>query len=414
LLKVIPWQNDGAGRLKFILVVGDGMADEPLEALNGRTPLEVSRTPNMDFYARNGTVGRVRTIPEGMPPGSDVANMSLMGYSPRTYYTGRAPLEAASMGLELGPDDIVFRCNLVTLEERREGLFMADYSGGGISTGRAGTFIQALNEELADPRFQFYPGVSYRHVLLWRDGRKEFEGIATTPPHDILGQAVDGHLPSGPGSRGLREMMDRARGVISARASSIPQEGPSDDANAIWLWGEGHRPEMPPLYERFGVRGVVVSAVDLIKGLGRCAGLDSVEVPGATGDLETNYQGKAYAALRALREYDFAFLHVEAPDEASHRGNLQEKIDAIERFDEQVLGVLKKGLSRLKMPYRLLVLPDHLTPLRIRTHSDTPVPFLLYPEGPDPCTSYSEREAEKSKIHLEEGSKILNLLFEKE
>jgi 2,3-bisphosphoglycerate-independent phosphoglycerate mutase len=400
--------------LKFILVVGDGMADEPLEALGGRTPLEVSHTPNMDFYARSGLVGRVRTIPEGMPPGSDVANMSLMGYSPQTYYTGRAPLEAASMGLEVGPEDIVFRCNLVTLEERQGGLCMADYSGGGIPTDKAVTFIQALNDKLADPALRFHTGVSYRHVLLWRDARKEFEGLTTTPPHDILGQVVDSHLPSGPGSQSLREMMDEARDVMLAHASSLSQESPSGQANAIWLWGEGHRAEMPPLHVRFGVRGVAVSAVDLIKGLGRCAGLDSVEVPGATGDLDTNYQGKAYAVLRALREYDFAFLHVEAPDEASHRGNLQEKIDAIERLDEQVLGVLRRGLSRMKMPYRLMVLPDHLTPLRIRTHSDAPVPFLLYPEGPSLSAGYSEREAELSGIYLHEGSKILDLLFKKE
>lgn len=400
--------------MKFILVVGDGMADEPLEELGGRTPLEVSRTPNMDFYARNGTVGLVRTIPEGMPPGSDVANMSLMGYSPQTYYTGRAPLEAASMGLELGPEDIVFRCNLVTLEERQGDFSMADYSGGGIATDRAGQFIQALNDKLADPAFRFYAGVSYRHVLLCRDARQKFEGLTTIPPHDILGQSVDSHLPSGPGSRKLREMMDQARNVMLAHVSSCPDAGPSGEANAIWLWGQGHRPEMPPLQERFGVRGVVVSAVDLIKGLGRCAGLDSVEVPGATGDLDTNYQGKAYAVLRALREYDFAFLHVEAPDEASHRGNLQEKIEAIERLDEEVLGLLKKGLSRMKIPHRLAVLPDHLTPLRIRTHSDTPVPFLLYPGEPSLGASYSEREAEQSGICLEDGSKMLEALFQKD
>ena len=400
--------------MKFVLVVGDGMADEPLEALGGRTPLEASHTPNMDFYARNGTVGLVRTIPEGMPPGSDVANMSLMGYPPRTYYTGRAPLEAASMGLDLDPDDIVFRCNLVTLEENRASFFMADYSGGGIPTERARKFIEALNDKLADPGCRFYPGVSYRHVLLWKEARKDFEGLTTTPPHDILGQSVDPHLPSGPGSRKLREMMDHARNVIMAHASSLSEEGPSDEANAIWLWGEGHRPEMPPLHERFGVRGVAVSAVDLIKGLGRCAGLESVVVPGATGDLDTNYQGKAYAVLKALRKYEFAFLHVEAPDEASHRGSLQEKIEAIERLDEEVLGVLRKGLFRMKMPYRLMVLPDHLTPLRIRTHSDGPVPFLLYPEKPSLGTPYSEREAERSGIYLEDGSRLLEVLFRKD
>jgi len=285
--------------LKFVLVVGDGMADEPLEALGGQTPLEVSHTPNMDFFAQNGKVGRVRTIPEGMPPGSDVANMSLMGYSPQTYYTGRAPLEAASMGLDLGPDDVAFRCNLVTLEERQEGLFMGDYSGGSISTERARTYIEVLNDAFAGPAFEFHPGVSYRHILLWRDGRREFEGLETTPPHDILGQPVDSHLPSGAGSRQLMAITDQARDVLLAHLSSRDEAGPEGEANAIWLWGEGHKPEMPPLHDRFGVRGVVVSAVDLIKGLGRCVGLETVEVPGATGDLETNYQGKAYAVLKA-------------------------------------------------------------------------------------------------------------------
>ena len=400
--------------MKYVLVVGDGMADEPLEELGGRTPLEVSRTPNMDFFARNGQVGRVRTIPEGMPPGSDVANMSLMGYSPQTYYTGRAPLEAASMGLDLGPDDVAFRCNLVTLEERREGLFMADYSGGSISTERARTYIQALNDKLAGPDFEFHPGVSYRHILLWRGGRKKFEGLETTPPHDILGQPVDSHLPSGPGSRQLKEMTDEARGVLLAHLSGRAETGPAGQANAIWLWGQGHKPQMPLLQERFGVRGVTVSAVDLIKGLGRCAGLETIDVPGATGDLETNYQGKVYAVLRALGEFDFAFLHVEAPDEASHRGNLQEKIDAIERLDEEVLGVLRKGFAKKKIQYRLLVLPDHLTPLRIRTHADTPVPFLLYPEEPGSGASYSEKEAERSGILIEDGSRMLDVLFQKE
>jgi len=400
--------------LKYVLVVGDGMADEPVEALGGRTPLEVSRTPNLDFFARNGQVGLVRTIPEGMPPGSDVANMSLMGYSPQTYYTGRAPLEAVSMGLDLGPDDVAFRCNLVTLEEHREGLFMADYSGGSISTERARSYIEVLNDKLAGPAFKFHPGVSYRHILLWRDGRKEFDGLETTPPHDILGKPVDPHLPSGPGSRKLREMTDEGRGVLRAHLSRLAETGQAGQANAIWLWGQGRKPQMPLLQERFGVRGVTVSAVDLIKGLGRCAGLETIDVPGATGDLETNYQGKVYAVLKALGEFDFAFLHVEAPDEASHRGNLQEKIDAIERLDEEVLGVLRKGLAKLKHPYRLLVLPDHLTPLRIRTHADTPVPFLLYPKVPGSGASYSEKEAERSGILIEDGSRMLDVLFQKE
>jgi 2,3-bisphosphoglycerate-independent phosphoglycerate mutase len=400
--------------LKYVLVVGDGMADESLEELGGRTPLEASRTPNMDFYAARGMVGLVRTIPEGMAPGSDVANMSLMGYPPQTYYTGRAPLEAASMGLEVGPEDVAFRCNLVTLVDHHGDLWMEDYSGGGIPTDRAGAYIRSLNEKIVGPDFRFYPGVSYRHVLLWKGAREHFAGLKTTPPHDILGQRVEPHLPSGAGSRKLRALMDEARQVLLSYTSSCSETGRTGEANSIWLWGEGHRPEMPPLRERYGVRGVAVSAVDLIKGLGRCVGLDPVEVPGATGDLETNYQGKAYAVLKALKEYDFAFLHVEAPDEASHRGNLQEKIEAIERLDEEVLGVLRKGFLKTKQPYRLALLPDHLTPLRIRTHADGPVPFLLYPASPNPCRSFNEREAKQSGICLEDGSQLLDALFRKE
>lgn len=401
------------------------MADEPLEELGGRTPLEVSHTPNMDDYAARGTVGLVRTIPEGMAPGSDVANMTLMGYAPQVYYTGRAPLEAASMGLDLGPEDVAFRCNLVTLEEHQGTLRMADYSGGSISTERAAVYIRALNEELAGKEFCFYPGVSYRHVLLWKGARKTFDGLKTTPPHDILGQPVDAYLPSGAGSVQLIETMEAARRALLAGPLQRADPGSHVVANAIWLWGEGSRPMIPTLHERFGIRGVAVSAVDLIKGLGRCAGLGSVDVPGATGDLVTNYQGKVYAVLRALRTVDFAFLHVEAPDEASHRGRLQEKIDAIERLDEEVVGVLRRGLAKLRMPYRLLVLPDHLTPLRLRTHVSTPVPFLLYPETPalrsaragggasGPASRFSEGEAERSGIYLEDGSKILNVLLER-
>ncbi len=400
--------------MKFLLVVGDGMADEPIEALGGRTPLEVSRTPNMDFFAQNGRVGRVRTIPKGMAPGSDVANMSLMGCAPQTYYTGRAPLEAVSMGLDLGPDDVAFRCNLVTLGERTGGVFMSDYSGGGISTERAKTFIEVLNDRLAGADFAFYAGVSYRHILLWKDGRKQFEGLETTPPHDILGQAVDSYLPTGAGEAILRKLMGQARDVLRDSPPARDGGGSVETANGIWLWGQGHRPQMPLLRERFGVRGVAISAVDLIKGLGRCAGLETVEVPGATGDLVTNYQGKAYAALRALRQTDFVFLHVEAPDEASHRGRLQEKIDAIERLDEEVLGVLRRGLAKMGMEYRLLVLPDHLTPLRIRTHADAPVPFLLYPDEQGPGFLYNEKEAERAGTLLEDGTGILNLLFQKD
>lgn len=410
-------------RPKSILVVGDGMADEPLEALDGKTPLQVAHIPNMDSLARNGVVGMVRTVPEGMPPGSDVANMSLMGYAPQTYYSGRAPLEAASMGVEMSEGDLAFRCNLVTLERRASGIVMGDYSGGGISTEIAREYVELLNKHLAGPDLCFYPGIAYRHLALMKNAGSRFESLETTPPHDITGQVVTAYLPCGSGAREVAELMEQGRTVFADLPSSSKESSGAGTANAIWLWGQGHAPCMPTLEERYHVRGVTICAVDLIKGLGRYAGMDSIEVPGATGDLDTNYQGKAVAALKALEAYDFVFLHVEAPDEAGHQGDLDEKIRAIERLDAEVVGLLKAGLSKIDEGYRILVLPDHPTPLRTRTHSEKPVPFLfhvhpestlvkdLLPPSRSKVTAYNEKEAEQSGIRIEEGHRILELLF---
>ncbi len=408
----------GLNQMKYIIVVGDGMADEPLEALNGKTPLEVSHTPNMDFFAENGIVGQVQTVPEGMPAGSDVANLSLLGYSPLSHYTGRAPLEAASMGVEMGPEDVAFRCNLVTLEKQESNFIMADYSGGSISSEKAKDYIEILNNKLAGPDFCFYPGVSYRHLLLWKGAKKRFEQLKTTPPHDIIGQLINPHLPKGMAGKEIVSLMNE--GFKALESKDIAK----GSANSIWLWGQGHAAKMPLLSQRFGLQGATVSAVDLIKGIGRCAGLDSLNIPGVTGDLDTNFQGKAYAALKALKELDFVFLHIEAPDEASHRGNIQEKISAIEMLDDQVLGVLRKGFSKMNVAYRLLLLPDHATPIRSRTHSCAPVPFLLYTNPPhlSPASlkqgnsrrvdRFTENEVEKTGIFFREGHRMVEILFQ--
>jgi 2,3-bisphosphoglycerate-independent phosphoglycerate mutase len=401
-------------KLTTLIIVGDGMSDEPVPALDGKTPLQSAHTPNMDFLARNGTVGLLRSVPEGMSPGSDIANMSLMGYDPSAYYTGRAPLEAASMGIRMSADDLAFRCNLVSLEPEGQGDVMRDYSGGGVSTERADVCIQALNRALSGPDVRFHTGVSYRHLMLWKQGAERFSGLVTTPPHDISGRPVEPHLPRGSGSGDLTRIMEQARELLSPL-----EEGP----NAIWFWGEGIAPRMPTLTERFGIRGATVCAVDLIKGLGIYAGMDAVHVPGATGDIDTNFQGKAVAALKAAEKYDLVFLHVEAPDEASHRGILKEKVRAIERFDDEVIGLLRKGFARKGLPHRMVVLPDHATPLRTCTHAEQPVPFLLYSNPielplPSPfqppasrAAAFDENEAMKSGILLKHGHKLLEYLF---
>lgn len=413
-------------RTKYIVAVPDGMADEPIEKLGGRTPLAAARKPHMDSLARQGVVGRVRTVPEGMPPGSDVANLSLFGYAPGLCYTGRAPLEAASLGVGLGPEDLAFRCNLVRLADRDGRWVMADYSGGGIASEWAGRCVQVLQEVLGDSEVSFHAGVSYRHVVRWKGARAAFEGLETTPPHDITDQEILPHLPRGPGKEKVTALMERAGDVL---ASKLPRTVASElegKVNAVWLWGQGPAPAMIPLTKRFGIRGVTVCAVDLVKGLGHYAGLRPVRVPGATGDLDTDYRAKAYAALEALETEDFVFLHVEAPDEASHRGNLKAKIEAIERFDSDVLDPLYKGLLKLRTPFRLLLCPDHPTPLRIRTHTDGPVPFLVYcdPRAGYPAatkhgdwpsvSTFDEASAAATGLFFDKGHELLASLLGEE
>ncbi len=398
--------------MKYIVLLGDGMADEPIAELEGKTPLEHARTPRMDELARKGRLGMAATIPEGFHPGSDVANLSVFGYDPASCYSGRSPLEAASMGVELGPDDIAFRLNLVHLLPRYGKLYMADFSAGHISTEEARQLIAELQAELGGGDFNFYPGVSYRHLMVWKGG---MEQIRFTPPHDITQQPVDAYLPQGEGAEVLMQLMNSSQLLLHNHPVNRKrvEEGKAP-ANSIWLWGHGRAPKMPTLQEKFGISGAVISAVDLIRGIGIYAGLEVIKVPGATGYLDTNYRGKAEYALEALKTRDFVYLHVEAPDEAAHSGSLEDKIRAIEDFDRLVVGTVLDGLPALG-PHRVLLLPDHPTPVRRMTHTSAPVPFVLCGSGGEyrparPAGGYSEREAEASGVMVRPGHRLLSML----
>ncbi|OGF55060.1 MAG: cofactor-independent phosphoglycerate mutase [Candidatus Fraserbacteria bacterium RBG_16_55_9] len=393
--------------MKYVILVGDGMADAPVPELGNTTPLEAAYTPHMDALAQGAVaLGLARTIPDGFEPGSDVGNMTILGYDPRQYFTGRAPIEAASMGIELGPEDVAVRCNLVTLAQRNAQWVMEDYSAGHIPTGEAHKIIENLRPQLEDEDFELYPGVSYRHLLIWRGGLTEVKGVKLTPPHSIPGQPIEPHLPQGNGSAVFLNFMERARAHLNTRAGK---------ANAIWLWGAGPKPQMPTLQARFGLMGSVISAVDLVRGLGVYAGLRVIRVPGMTGYLDTNYQGKATAALRALEEGDdLVYVHVEAPDEVSHEGNAQKKIQAIEDFDSQIVGPIAEGLKQFG-DYSILLLPDHPTPVSLRVHTRDPVPFLIY-RSTDvaPRSSqiaFSETCAKASGITVSEGHTLLGMLL---
>ncbi|MBN1255872.1 MAG: cofactor-independent phosphoglycerate mutase [Deltaproteobacteria bacterium] len=396
--------------MKYFVLIGDGMADRPLKELGGKTPLMAARTPNMDALATGGEIGLVRTIPQGLPKGSEIANLSIFGYDPRQYYTGRGPLEAASMGVELGPEDVAFRVNLVTLEAVGGSVIMEDYSAGHISTEEGKAIIQALDKDLGNAVFRFYPGVSYRHLLVWNG---KGDKIETTPPHDITEQEIGEYLPTGEDAQELIKLMTDTQILLKNHPinQSRLQAG-KRAANATWPWGQGRAPHMPSFAERFGLSGGVISAVDLIKGIGISAGLRAIAVPGATGYLDTNYQGKAEYALKALEQDDFVYLHVEAPDEASHNGDLQAKIAAIEDFDKKVVGTIVKGMKN-RGDYRIMVLPDHPTPLELRTHADDPVPFLIY-DSTDKSTSgakgFDEQTAAKSGIVINEGHTLMERL----
>jgi 2,3-bisphosphoglycerate-independent phosphoglycerate mutase len=364
--------------MKYIVIIGDGMSDWPIEALGGLTPLQKASTPNMDSLAGEGIVGKVKTIPEGLPAGSDVANLSILGYDPAEYYSGRAPLEAASMGVELDNNDIAYRCNVVTLEEKGNwnDYIMADYSAGHITSEESHELIKFIDDKLGSESIRFYPGISYRHLMVWKDGKDDIE---CTPPHDIIGKKIAGYLPEGSGSDVLTRLMRDSVQLLSEHGVNRKRASDGKNpANSIWFWGQGRKPSIPGYKEKYDLSGALISAVDLTKGLGVYAGFDILNVPGATGYLDTNYTGKAEYALKALETCDFVYLHIEAPDEAGHNGNVEDKIKAIEDIDSLIVGPVLKGAQERLGEFRILLMPDHATPISVRTHTEDFVPFAIY------------------------------------
>ncbi|MEE8449014.1 MAG: cofactor-independent phosphoglycerate mutase [Thermodesulfobacteriota bacterium] len=398
--------------MKYVVLVGDGMADRPVDELSGRTPLQAADTPNMDHLAQQGALGRVCNIPEGLPCGSDVANMSILGYPPGIYYRGRSSLEAASIGVDLGGDDLAFRCNLVTMKFSPNGAILVDYSAGHISSEEGSQLVKALNQAFGGAELSFYPGVSYRHLMVWKGGR---DGIETVAAHDINGKHIADYLPKGVGADRLRELMEKSRDIFSDHPVNRARlEKGLAPANSIWLWGQGRPPQLPSFVEQHGLRGSMITAVDLMKGLAIYAGMEVVKVEGATGYLDTNYAGKVQGALNSLEQNDLAYVHVEAPDELGHAGDCGLKIKAIEDFDRQVVGPIMERLARMG-EFRVLLLPDHPTPVSLRTHTPEPVPFIIYPRGDLPAigsaeVAFSETWAERSDLYISDGSTLLTML----
>lgn len=400
--------------MKYLVVLGDGMADEPIAALDGKTPLAYAKTPVMDELAETGEVGLVKTIPEGMKPGSDTANLAVLGYNPKLYYTGRSPLEALSIGVDMKDTDIAFRCNLVTLseEEPYEEKTILDHSSSEITTEEAAVLLEAVRKQLEWEGYHFYVGTSYRHLLIWNRGQV----VELTPPHDILERKIGAYLPADPT---LLAMQKRSFAILNEHPINLARaEKGLHKANSLWFWGGGTRPSLRSFEEKNGKKGAMISAVDLLKGIAVGAGMQNIDVPGATGGLETNYEGKAQAAVKALLEggNDFVYIHLEAPDEMGHQGSAERKVKAIEFLDRRVLRIVKEAMDGSGEAYRLLVMPDHPTPVRLRTHTANPIPYLLYDSRKNLRTAdaYNEAEAEKTGICREEGFRLMDYFLEKE
>ncbi|OQB14367.1 MAG: cofactor-independent phosphoglycerate mutase [Firmicutes bacterium ADurb.Bin193] len=383
--------------MKYIVVLGDGMSDYPVEALNGKTPLEVARKPYMDMISQKGELGLAKTVPDDLPPGSDVANLSVMGYDPHKYYTGRSPLEAVSMGVELSPYDTAFRVNTVTLSDDADYLqkTMLDYSAGEISTKESGIIISDIQKALGSEFLSFYAGVSYRHLLVWKGCEGEW---SCTPPHDISGKKIASYLPDNPVILGL---MQKSAEILKDHPVNKKRiENGQNPANSIWIWGQGKKPVLPSFSEKYGVTGCVISAVDLVKGLGICAGIRSVAVAGTTGNIHTDFGAKARAALDALKTDDFVYIHIEAPDECGHHFEIENKVRAIELIDEKVIKPVFDTLTAQGVDFSILVMPDHATPLSLGTHVADPVPYALYRSGNNNNNAaYTEANAAKYKLN---------------
>ena len=399
--------------MKYIVVLGDGMADEPLEALGGKTPLEYAQTPCMDSLASMGHMGLVQNVPSGMAPGSDVANLSVLGYDPKRSYSGRSPLEALSVGVKMEPDDVIFRTNIVTLteEEPYAEKTILDHSSGEIATKDADVLMDAIRSAFNSETVQFYTGTSYRHIMVWKKGKL----VSLEPPHDHLGTQIGPWLPKEPM---LREMMEESFPILNAHPMNLARaEAGKHKANSIWFWGAGTKPSLQNFEEKTGLKGAMISAVDLLKGIAVGAGMKVYQVPGATGSLDTNYEGKAQAAVKALLEdgCDFVYIHVEAPDEMGHQGLIHEKVQSIEYLDQRLIALVKKAMDDSGEDYRMLILPDHPTPIRVRTHTGSPVPFLLYdsthPEKKK--AEYSEAEAAATEDFEPDGYQLIDRLIQK-
>ncbi|MDY6934128.1 MAG: cofactor-independent phosphoglycerate mutase [Spirochaetota bacterium] len=400
---------------KIVILVGDGMADYPIPEHGNRTPLEIAATPHMDHIASNGIIGLAKTIPDGMTPGSDTANLSIFGYDPKKYFTGRAPLEALNMGIEMAPKDVAFRCNLVNIDKND---IMMDFSAGHIDTDFTKIIIEELKNSISFKDIEIYPGVKYRNILIWRNF--PYDTVAdTTPPHDIHGEKTKNYLPKGDGADFLIHIMDEYSKIING--SDLIKDSRDrfqGDPTSLWLWGGGKKPFMDSLESRFGLKGYTISAVDLIHGIGRAVGLAPIHVEGVTGYLDTNYEGKSDASIKALKQSNFVFLHVESPDESGHEGNLEHKIMAIEDFDSRVVGRVLEGLKDYD-DYTVLVISDHPTPISLRTHVSDPVPFCILSSrglSVDPYTSnnisgFNEGSALKTGLFIEEGHRLVEIMI---
>ena len=399
--------------MKYIVVLGDGMSDEPIEALGGKTPLEAANTPAMDALASKGEMGMVQNVPAGMSPGSEVANLSVMGYDPRTDFTGRSPLEALSVGVEMEPDDVVFRCNVVTLseEEPYPEKTIIDHSSGEISTQDADILMEAIREAFNDEQFQFYTGTSYRHIMVWKKGRVSH----LEPPHDHLTQKAGPWLPK---EAVLREFMEKSFDILNNHPLNIKRaEMGKNKANSLWYWGAGTKPSLRSFKEKTGLEGAMISAVDLLKGIAVGADMKICQVEGATGSIDTNWEGKADAAIRALLQdgCDFAYIHVEAPDEMAHQGLVEEKVKSIEYLDSRIIAPVMKAMEDAGEDYRMLVLPDHPNLLRLRTHTPDPVPYVLYDSTRQhrKIAHYTEKEADAAGNKIPMGHMLLERLLQK-
>lgn len=399
--------------MKYIVVLGDGMADEPIGELEGKTPLEYARTPNLDRLSKMSQIGMVHTIPDGMKPGSDTANLSVLGYDPKSYYSGRSPLEALSIGVPMKDTDVALRCNIVTISDDEvpfEEKTIIDHSSGEISTEDCAVLLEAVKAQLEEDRYHFYLGTSYRHCLIWERG----EIMDLVQPHDVLGQVIGQHLPK---DEKLCSMMKRSYGILKNHPINIERKKKGlNPANCCWFWGAGTKPQLTSFEEKTGKKGTMISAVDLLKGIAVGAYMGVAKVEGANGGLHTNYEGKMQAAVDALTKegYDFAYVHVEAPDEMGHQGSVEKKVTSIEYLDTRVIGPLTEQLDNQGIDYRMLVLPDHPTPIRLRTHTANPVPYLLYDSTKRETHdwNYNEREGKASGNYVAQGHEIIDKLFE--